>query len=181
MHSIDLFVQNYLVLARTAGVTTYMILLTTFFDFSIYFILLALCIAVLVYFVRGFKYAALFICSLLFGACVVYILKIYFGIARPLDSILYAYGDSFPSWHATVSTIFFGMLMYIFDRYFRPHGRIIFNSLCILCVCGIAFSRLYLGEHWLSDVLAGIALGSLISYISVLVFRRVCRYIYRTS
>ncbi len=179
MHSIDILVQNYLVLTRTPLLTTVMIVLTSFFDFSLYFILLAICISILVYIVRGRKYAILFVASLFFGALIMYILKVYFGVARPLDSILSAYGNSFPSGHATISTVFFSMLMYIFDRYFRTHGRIIFNTICICFIALVAFSRLYLGEHWLSDVLGGIVLGALISYISVLVFRVVCRYIYR--
>src|SRR3989344_1627874 len=71
------------------------------------------------------------------------------------------------------STIFFVILIYIFDSCFRSRGRVIFNTICLSGIMLVAFSRLYLGVHWLSDVLFGIILGVLISYISIFIFKLV--------
>ncbi len=103
----------------------------------------------------------------------VLILKNLFDIARPLDGFITVLGNSFPSYHATSATIFFVMLIYVFDTYFKSFGKIIFNAVCISGILIVAFSRVYLGVHWLSDILFGIILGVLISYISVKIFKSV--------
>lgn len=69
-------------------------------------------------------------------------------------------GYSFPSGHAMASMALYGMLIYfsfinIKNKYLK-WGSIITLSLLIL---GIGFSRIYLGVHYPSDVLAGYALS----------------------
>ena len=172
MHSIDIFVQNYFSLIRTAGLTEFMYLLSALFDFSLPFILVSLCVATLVYIIRNRSYALLFILSLAGGAVLVYFLKIFFNVARPPNTVMSVFGQSFPSGHATVATIFFVMLMYIFDSRFKSFGRIAFNTFCIIAILLVDFSRVYLGVHWVSDVVFGILLGSAISYLSVIIFNR---------
>ncbi len=172
MHVTDTLVQNYFALARTPQLTEYLYIFTNFFDVSVYSLTLAACIAYLVYLVRGARYSSLFLASLFTGAIMVYVCKIFFNVARPGDAVMSAFGQSFPSYHATISTVFFIMLMYIFDDYLNSFLRITFNSLCIFAICVVAFSRVYLGVHWLSDVVFGILLGSFISYASVILFRK---------
>lgn len=171
MHTIDIFVQNYFFSIRTVYLTEFMYLLTILFDFSIPFILIILSLTLLVYMVRNFRYAVLFISSLAISGIAIYFLKFIFDISRPLGGVMGVFGQSFPSWHATIATVFFIMLMYIFDDYFKGFWRTVFNVFCIIMVITVAFSRLYLGVHWLSDVLGGIILGVLISYFSVRIFR----------
>lgn len=173
MHSIDVFVQQYFSLWRTLGVTEFVYLVTILFDFSIHFVLLLLCVAALVYLVRGVHYSTLLLLSIIFGALSVYVLKLFFNVARPLDGVMVAFGKSFPSGHATVATIFFVMLMYIFDGYFRKVPRILFNIVCTGLIFLVAFSRVYLGVHWVSDVAFGILLGCVVSFLSIFVFQRV--------
>lgn len=67
---------------------------------------------------------------------------------------------SFPSGHATISMAFYGLLIYfvwknIESKYLRV-GLIAVLSLLIL---SIGFSRLYLGMHFLTDILDGYFLG----------------------
>ena len=173
MYSFDVPVQNYFSLTRTPILTDVMYTLTTFFDASWYFILLVICFTILIFLIRNFRYALLFFSTLLFGTVIVYILKNIFNIARPLDGFMSVFSSSFPSYHATSATIFFVILIYIFDSCFRSRGRVIFNTICLSGIMLVAFSRLYLGVHWLSDVLFGIILGVLISYISIFIFKSV--------
>jgi undecaprenyl-diphosphatase len=67
---------------------------------------------------------------------------------------------SFPSGHATVNIAMWGFLAFLATREMMPMGRRIFIALVAGFVSLIAFSRLYLGAHWFSDVSAGLAFGT---------------------
>jgi 4-amino-4-deoxy-L-arabinose transferase-like glycosyltransferase/membrane-associated phospholipid phosphatase len=64
--------------------------------------------------------------------------------------------DSFPSGHA-ITTFALAALL---ERTF-PRGRIFFYSVALV----ISFSRIYLGAHFVSDVVAGAILGALLGYL----------------
>jgi membrane-associated phospholipid phosphatase len=74
---------------------------------------------------------------------------------------------SFPSGHALVSLAVYGALALLLARELSTHGRraLLFAGVALL-VLAIGFSRLYLGVHFLSDVLAGFAAG--IAWLSLL-------------
>jgi len=67
---------------------------------------------------------------------------------------------SFPSGHATVNIVMWGFLAFLATREMMPIGRRVFIALVAGFVSLIAFSRLYLGAHWFSDVSAGLAFGA---------------------
>lgn len=80
---------------------------------------------------------------------------------RPAGLAVYAEDSfSFPSGHATVTMVFWGFLAYIIWRTVS-NRTIRLNTLffSVLVILGVGFSRLYLGVHYLSDVLGGYVLG----------------------
>jgi len=88
--------------------------------------------------------------------------KFAFHRARPEQGLIEPSGYSFPSGHATISVAFYGFLFFIlihFVRGWRNRVNLVFAA--VLLVLAIGFSRLYLGVHYLSDVLAGYLVGSL--------------------
>ena len=69
---------------------------------------------------------------------------------------------SFPSGHAMVSLIAYGMLTYLLIILSRNRrARVAIVGLAALLVLAIGFSRLYLGAHYFSDVVGGYAAGML--------------------
>jgi membrane-associated phospholipid phosphatase len=66
---------------------------------------------------------------------------------------------SFPSGHATVSTAFFAGTTYAVWKLVGRRAGVCAMILSAILVSGIGFSRIYLGVHWPSDVVAGYALG----------------------
>ena len=68
---------------------------------------------------------------------------------------------SFPSGHALVSLAVYGSIALVLARRLqRRSDRIVLFGATALLVLAIGFSRLYLGVHFLSDVLAGFAAGA---------------------
>ncbi|MEJ2686971.1 MAG: VTT domain-containing protein [Gammaproteobacteria bacterium] len=95
-----------------------------------------------------------------FGLVATHILKWTLELPRPVE--LYANSFSvygFPSAHAAMGTVIYGFLAVFLAQGISVTYRWIPYVAASLLVTAIAFSRLYLGAHWMSDVLAGLTLG----------------------
>ena len=64
---------------------------------------------------------------------------------------------SFPSSHAALAMLSFGLLAVVAGHAMGRWSKALIYSLAGMVIFLIGFSRLYLGVHWLGDVLAGIA------------------------
>ena len=105
-------------------------------------------------------FLALLPASLLSGIISDSILKKLVHVARPLYPLIPITDFSFPSGHATIAVIFFGLIIYFFKDSIRSvMWRRIYIYTCALAALLICVSRLYLNVHWFSDVLAGATLG----------------------
>lgn len=76
---------------------------------------------------------------------------------RPVDAAHFA---SFPSGHAMTAALSCALLVWVV-RTEGVSGRVAgpVTAVAVVSVAGVGFTRLYLGVHWLSDVLAGWLLG----------------------
>ncbi len=97
-------------------------------------------------------------------------LKLLFHRTRP-DLILRAIAEdsySLPSGHATTAAFVFGYLGYVsLLRFGSKWQRLSIVVVVMLAVVVIDFSRLYLGVHYLSDVVAGNAVGFLGLFLTI--------------
>jgi undecaprenyl-diphosphatase len=89
------------------------------------------------------------------------VLKVAFHRPRPeLVHLVQVSGYSFPSGHAMISVAFYGFLAYLIWLNYRPSPLRTLASLGLLGLAVlIGLSRIYLGVHYPSDVLAGFAAG----------------------
>ena len=88
-------------------------------------------------------------------------LKAAVGRLRPVveDPVATAPGNSFPSGHALGSMVVYGALTLVFLAAVAPRWRKAFIAVPVLIVLAVGFTRVALGVHYLSDVLAGWLLG----------------------
>ncbi|MEV7521200.1 phosphatase PAP2 family protein [Streptomyces sp. NPDC091371] len=74
----------------------------------------------------------------------------------PVDSAQYA---AYPSGHAMTATVVCGLLLWLLPRTTSPSRAGAAWALAAVSVLGVGFTRIYLGVHWLSDVVGGWLLG----------------------
>jgi undecaprenyl-diphosphatase len=102
------------------------------------------------------------------------LVKVAVNRARPVlpDPVAHANGMSFPSGHAQSAMVAFSVLLLVLlprmPRAWRPVAVVI----AVVMILGIGFSRIALGVHYVSDVLAGYALGALWVAAMTTVFRK---------
>ena len=92
-----------------------------------------------------------------------HLLKLFFHRARPtlLPHMVTEHSFSFPSGHATASTLLYGTLIFVMALFFKEKkSRLIAQIIVGILILSIVISRIYLGVHYPSDVLAGVLLGS---------------------
>jgi undecaprenyl-diphosphatase len=93
------------------------------------------------------------------GAGATLVVKHLVARTRPPASVMLGpvdTGFSFPSGHTTYSTVFFGLVAALLLA--RLHGtapRVGIALAWVLASGAVGLSRLYLGYHWMTDVLAG--------------------------
>lgn len=100
------------------------------------------------------------------------LLKNIFDRERPtLLRLIDISGFSFPSGHAMGATAFFGSGIYIANRIMKDKARALMIGLCALFIIMISASRVYLGVHYPTDVIAGIIGGVFCIVLSTLILR----------
>ena len=82
--------------------------------------------------------------------------------ARPVldDPVAHASGLSFPSGHAQAATVAVLVLMVLFLPRLRQAWRAAAIAAGVAWIAAVGLSRVGLGVHFVSDVLAGVALGT---------------------
>lgn len=109
---------------------------------------------------RNFPAAIHWLAAILFGTILTRVLKVSLQIPRPDPNLFPGSGHySFPSAHSTMSMLLYGFLAIIICREIQSKWRNHIYAAAAILISMIAISRLYLGAHWLSDVMGGLSLG----------------------
>ncbi|HIX36204.1 MAG TPA: phosphatase PAP2 family protein [Candidatus Limosilactobacillus merdigallinarum] len=102
--------------------------------------------------------------SIFGGIMLNHLIKIIVRRPRPFTNVLMHYsGFSFPSGHSLTAVLVFGSIMIITSRWVHHQGwQYLINGILIVLILMIGFSRVFVGAHYPSDVLAGWSLGVVI-------------------
>lgn len=83
-------------------------------------------------------------------------------------------GFSFPSGHSVTSVIFYGVLIYLLNRHCKNDKlRKVLTVICGFLALTIGPSRIYVGVHWPTDVLAGWCIGGAVLMVSICILERI--------
>lgn len=97
--------------------------------------------------------------SMMASSILIPVLKNSFDRERPsMLRLVEISGFSFPSGHAMGSTIFFGSLATII-KHTDLNNKALLMTVCATFILMISSSRVYLGVHYPTDVLAGVVIG----------------------
>ena len=78
---------------------------------------------------------------------------------------------SFPSGHSMISVLFFGSIIYLVNKYNVKHKKLITFSLSTFILL-VGISRIYLGVHYLTDVVGGYLLGLVVLFLIIHILER---------
>lgn len=140
-----------------------------FFSFlcSFYFVIILTIIIML--FSKDKKVTFYIVLNVLFCFFLNQTLKFFFARSRPTEiNLIVEKGYSFPSGHSMLSLAYYGFFVYlILNSNIKRKNKILAIISLALLIFFIGLSRIYLGVHYASDVLAGFAISAayLILYI----------------
>lgn len=129
------------------------------------------------------KYSIFFLFSVLANVGFNYILKAIINRPRPyevsneISNVTNSLGKSFPSGHMVCATTIIVFLSYLLFKKTKSKilkALIILSDVIVLMLVGI--SRMYFGQHYLSDLVAGFALAIILSLVEFLIEKK-CKFI----
>ena len=147
--------------------------MTGFYKFITFFaseVMILLVSLVLIIVFKNKKYGAFALLNAISILILNILLKLIFMRDRPYDlMIITESGYSFPSGHAMASLGFYGFIIYLLWHFnITKRMKILFSIMLSILILLIGMSRIYLGVHYASDVLAGYMVSGayLILYIT---------------
>ncbi len=120
---------------------------------------------------RRFRWAFALVAAMGASAVLAPALKLTFHTPRPSPLYVGVDAFSFPSGHATSAAALYVILGALAAEGLTNSWRRLALGLAAAMVTSISLSRVYLGAHWLSDVLAGAALGTAIAIAAIALAR----------
>jgi membrane-associated phospholipid phosphatase len=155
---VDIVVHDTLLKLRNRPMDSVMVAVTEAGDVQV---ILPVILAALAWFIwhRLWQTSLYLLAAVGWAEILVKVMKV--ALHRPRPGLYYDGTElfSFPSSHATMSVVVYGFLGFLVCREQRVSFRQAMAITAGLLASLIAFSRLYLGVHWLSDVVAGMSFG----------------------
>lgn len=139
------------------------------------------CIFLFFYWCVGYKESFRFVLFYLTSVLINNVIKIFVKRPRPwmasgeVVNKLPASGFSFPSGHSqSIAAISTFLTVYVYKSKARNSVRILTLIISVVVSVVVALTRIYLGQHYLTDVLSGLCLGTLIMLVLFFLETQVC-------
>jgi undecaprenyl-diphosphatase len=156
--AVDAWAQSAAARIATPALTSAVVAITTLGNSPVLTVL-SIAVAVWLGLAHSKRRLVAFVATMAGGSLMNLALKAFFRRERPFEvsHLTHADGFSFPSGHSMGAMLFFGSLAYVLYFTLEVHRvwRIAAVVLCVLATVAIGLSRVYLGVHYLSDVVAG--------------------------
>lgn len=172
--SLDNSIYNIIISSKSDAMTMFMTIITMMCNTE--FIIVATLLLVLL--IKNKKIGGMIASNVVLCSVINTIIKHIFLRPRPVGIKLIEQGGySFPSGHSMMAVAFYGLLIYIiWNTKWRNVWKIFTTTLLVILILLIGISRIYVGVHFASDVIAGlsISLSYLIIFIELL-YKRVIK------
>lgn len=172
--SLDNSIYNTIISSKSDAMTMFMTIITMMCDTE--FIIVATLLLVLL--IKNKKMGGMIASNVVLCSVINTIIKHIFLRPRPVGIKLIEQGGySFPSGHSMMAVAFYGLLIYIiWNTKRRNIWKIFTTTLLVILILLVGISRIYVGVHFASDVIAGlsISLSYLIIFIELL-YKRVIK------
>lgn len=156
--SLDNSINQYSANHQIPFIQSITIFVGTIFD-PIYMIIFILVFSAILWFSKKKSDSILLFLTSGISGVLIFILKQIFERARPANSIITDIGSSFPSGHALISVVLFGILIYFSLKIKSQARKNVSIAACVLGILLVGLGRVYLNIHWFSDVIAGYCFG----------------------
>ncbi len=160
---IDNSVYNFLISFESELMTSVMLFIT---EFGGLFLLPIIALLSIIIFRKKWLAIIILLVDVLIANL---LLKMLFSRERPVDiGIIEEIGFAFPSGHTMISTAFYGYIVYLLSKKIdKKYHTFLYSGLVVVLLL-IGMSRIYLGVHYFTDVLAAYIFGLL--YLLLFIF-----------
>ena len=155
--SLDNSIYNIIISSKSDVMTMFMTIITMMCNTE--FIIVATLLLVLL--IKNKKIGGMIASNVVLCSVINTIIKHIFLRPRPVGIKLIEQGGySFPSGHSMMAVAFYGLLIYIiWNTKWRNVWKIFTTTLLVILILLIGISRIYVGVHFASDVIAGFSLS----------------------
>lgn len=171
--------SEYIQSLRNVELTSYMMLITEIGDLWGYVIIISVLSFILI-FKRRFDLIFQIVVIVISSSAINIILKALINRPRPFgEALVRVTFHSFPSGHAMSAMVFYGLMIYFLFKFINSLGtKLILTLVCVIMIFLIGISRIYLGVHYPTDVIAGYTAGLASLSVSVMLLNY---FVFKTS
>ncbi len=122
----------------------------------------------IIFWLFRYRLEGLFMLLTSLGSVMNFGMKLLINRQRPTDDLVQKITEtsnqSFPSGHTVHYVVYFGLLLFfVLEIKAIPVWlKVVISIICLTLIISVPFSRVYLGAHWTTDVIAGFFFGLLV-------------------